>query len=258
MNKLNIYGVRGSMFLNDKNFLKYGCNTSCYLNIFGDKYIMVDCGSGVINAIEEVKKLKELHLLITHPHFDHLVGIVQLVSLCKDTKIHIYGTNIKKALDNFMGPPYWPIEVSKCKNVSVYDINGSFNIDNVKVDIMESNHPGGCNIYKLTYNNKNIVFGFDFNHGDGYDLKMIDFSKNCDVLLYDGSLTEDEYRLHSTWGHSTCANGVRIARLACVKMLIITHHNYINDDSILNRMERELQKEFANGCFAKEMQIIEY
>ena len=242
----------------DKDFNKYGTNTSCYLNKLGNENILVDCGSGVINAIDYLKNQKEINLLITHPHFDHIVGIVELVTLCKDSMINIYGDNIKDSLDKFMGPPYWPIEVSKLKNVKIFDIKDEFNIGDVVVNTMESNHPGGCTLYKLTYDNKKIVFAFDFNHGDGYDKKLGKFANGCDILLYDGALTIEEYQLHSNWGHSTWQEGLKIAKDNNVNKLIVTHHNYLNNDLFLDNMEKELKKNNCNYCFSKELDSYEY
>ena len=259
MNKLWICGCRGSIFINDKNFSKYGYNTSCYLNIFDDKAILVDCGSGVSNAINELKKYKEINLLITHLHFDHIVGIVTLVTLCKDSHINIYGKDIKDGLCKFMGKPYWPISVGELKNVSFFDIGDEFNIGSVNIKTMESNHPGGCTLYRLSYDNKSIVFAFDFNHNNGYDSLLKEFSKNANILLYDGNLKDDEYLLHPTWGHSTVNMGVKIANEANVNKLIITHHNYLYDDFELEKQEKNLKNSVNKDySFAKEHDVIEY
>ena len=70
-------------------------------------------------------------------------------------------------------------------------------------------------------------------------------------MLYDGTFNYDENLKYIDWGHSSWNAGCRLAKMANVKNLIITHHNPNNDDDMLKQMEEECKKEFPNSCFAR-------
>ena len=118
----------------------------------------------------------------------------------------------------------------------------SFAIGDVSVDVMEGNHPGGSSIYRLTHDGKRIVYATDYEHSDASDERLIPYAKGCDLLIYDGQYTEDEYEKCRGFGHSTAEQGIAIAQKAGVKRLLITHFNPEHDDVFLARREEEMQK----------------
>lgn len=83
--KLNFLGF-GSAFQSEMG------NTSAYLRE-DNKMLWIDCGENVLNQInpeEFLKDVREIFLVITHTHSDHVGGIGRLTKLCIKMGIKIY------------------------------------------------------------------------------------------------------------------------------------------------------------------------
>ncbi|MCX5867102.1 MAG: hypothetical protein NT009_06395 [Proteobacteria bacterium] len=64
--------------------------------------------------------------------------------------------------------------------------------------------------------------------------------------MYDSAYTESEYPQKVGWGHSTWAEGIKLARAAKVKRLILWHHEPSHTDLIVRKIEQEARKHFRN------------
>ena len=252
MKTLTVYGTRGSFPVENPEFVTFGGATSCYLFSFESADIMVDCGSGAAQAGERLKALPSLTLLITHPHLDHICGIVTLTALLGGKPLRIVATDeTRRALCALMSPPFWPVPLAAMENVTFYPLRDRMQIGGVTVRLRPSNHVGGTYLYRLTEGATSVVTAFDFNHADGYGEILTDFARDCSLMLYDGSMTEEEYKIHSTWGHSVPAEGVKIAKAAGARKLLITHHGTNASDEFLLAEERALQADFPNLHYAR-------
>lgn len=250
-------GTRGSNFNKNSSFDIYGNETTSFYVKGNNSDILVDCGSGVSCYIEKLSKLKELHILLTHVHFDHIVGLIEVITSLPNTSIYIYGAkvldkDIEDVLRPFISYPYWPIDLSKSKNVKFISLTTSFKIGDTNVGFMESNHCEGSLIYRLEDTESSVCFGFDFNHKDGFEEKIINFSKNCNLLIYDASYTDSEYEKYSDYGHSTINEAIKVKNKANIKMLVLTHHLFERDDEEIRRIEESLP---LDVYFAKEQDI---
>lgn len=232
---VRFFGTRGSAPLGDENYMEYGGATTCILLDYKKTIIMVDCGSGVRDAFDELKDLKEIHLFISHPHLDHICGFPSLASFFCDKKIHIYGKDreetLKEDLKKVMSEPLWPITFSD-ENIIFHGLDDRIVIDDITVTNMDSNHPGGCSLFRFDNEDSSVVTAFDFNHSDGYDEKLAEFAKDADYLIYDGMFDDDEYADKANWGHSTPEMGAKIGLKANVKKVFITHYGLHTDDEL--------------------------
>ena len=252
MIKYKFYGTRGSYPIDGEDYLEYGGATSCIVLNNDKTTIMLDCGSGASSAVDDLKNVNVLHLFISHLHLDHISSFPALAGAFSNRKIHVYGKNvelIKNSLNTLMGKPLWPVNF--CENCVIFhELNDVEEIENIKVTHMKSNHPDECMLYRFDDGDNCVVSAFDFNHADGYDLKLIDFARDADVLIYDGMFSKEEYESKSDWGHSTAEDGARIAIEANVKKLIITHFGKYSDDELSYR-EESLRKEYPFLSFAR-------
>jgi len=110
-------------------------------------------------------------------------------------------------------------------------------------------HPGGMFAYKLVENNKTLVFAGDYEHdGKGKrdfgqnDKKIINWAKNADVLVIDAQYTPEEYEKKKGWGHSQIEQICELAAEAKVKKLVITHHDPMHNDDMLDQMQERTKK----------------
>ena len=172
MSELNIKfrGVRGSYPVANEKFLKYGGNTSCVEINAGCHKIIIDAGTGIINAGNEFvqeyitsainpedRKPINVTILLSHNHQDHLQGFTFFNPLhIKSTKVNVFGNvndneNLKDELEKILFGKTFPLELN--------DIAGYLNIQNINENefiILKEN--GEIEITQENNNNPNDVF----------------------------------------------------------------------------------------------------
>ena len=87
---LKVLGTRGSMAVTHRNQQIFGGNTSCYMVRAGDETVFLDAGSGILSA--PVDFPRPPHILISHLHLDHVLGLgmyPRLVMKGRETLIHV-------------------------------------------------------------------------------------------------------------------------------------------------------------------------
>jgi len=236
-------------------FIEFGGATTCVLLNLGPTHIMVDCGSGISNALEDLQGIDELHLFISHNHLDHICGIPTLLGAMENKKIHIWGKTfggigVREAIGRMMNQSYWPVCVNVYQNVTFHEITGDVTVGDVTVKNTDSNHPGGCSLFRFECASDVVVTAFDFCHLDRFEETLCDFAKGCTTLIYDGNMTEDELIAKPDWGHSTPEAGARIGTKIGAKKVYITHFGAY-DDNTLTEWERRIRTQYPNVTFAR-------
>ena len=148
-NKFVVYfkGVRGSHPVAQKEFMKYGGNTSCiYVNV-NNKRIILDAGSGIINAGNQIREERisfqekppfRTTLLLSHLHFDHIHGLPFFNYLHHpESKINLFcraknNEELKQNLSEVLFNKSFPLDIDEIKSDlrlhSINDINNDFAI----------------------------------------------------------------------------------------------------------------------------------
>jgi len=147
-----------------------------------------------------------------------------------------------------------------------------FHIGNVKVQAKFANHPGICAGYRLFTSAGSIAYmpdnepyeplkmqlaarnGIDGNEARNFAgaerAKMVEFFRDCEVAILDAQYTDEEYKKHIGWGHSSLSSVVELALDANVKRLLLFHHDPSHDDNMIDRMleqARELVRKSAKA-----------
>ncbi|MBR3722394.1 MAG: MBL fold metallo-hydrolase [Selenomonadaceae bacterium] len=252
--ELSVLGTRGSMPGEGGIFSRYGGSTSCYLVKIGKEEIYLDAGSGIADA--KPANDANITLLLTHMHIDHLVGLPFFRALTeKNRRINIYGApraglTPAEGIERLMSPPFWPAKI--CDYPAQTEIHTlptegefTFPIGKVNVRMIEGQHPNGSTIFRLDYSDKSLVYATDFEHNDESSEKLIAFAQNCDLLMYDGQYTDEEYTKYKGYGHSTPSVGISIAKKCGAKSLLLVHHAPWRTDKELDSIETDLQAEYG-------------
>ncbi|MCQ2413318.1 MAG: GAF domain-containing protein [Clostridia bacterium] len=255
MENIVFYGTRGSGSLTSGKYMEFGGGTSCLTMRFGNTVVMVDCGSGINNALEDLKEVDELHLFVSHCHIDHIGGIASLFSAFENKKLHVWGKtfgaiSIRDSINRLMSQSLWPVSADTYKNVEFHEIESDVHIRDLTVKNMDSNHPGGCSLFRFEYGATVVVTAFDFCHLDGYDEKLCEFAEGCTTLIYDGTMTEEELKAKPEWGHSTPEEGARIGQKLGCTAVYITHFGVFDDDT-LSKWEVSLRQDYPAVTFAR-------
>ncbi len=260
--EIKFWGLRGSYPMCSRDILEFGGNTMCVSVEVDNKLFIFDSGSGIINLGKDLyEKYNEFYIFISHTHSDHIMGLSFFKPIYdKEKKVYIYGpsTNnkdFKELILNYFSIEYYPLTFEKLPGlVEINNFNFEMNIGKVKIKGIEmQKHPKfGVLIYKLTYDELNIVYGTDLEFSIEIDLEFQKFIENIDLLMHDGTYTEENYHLYKGWGHSTYESAIKNSNLANVKNLYLIHYNNEDTDDILKERERYIKKNHKNVNLPRE------
>lgn len=263
--KITVLGARGSVAVCGQKYTEYGGATTCYLIETNGEAIFLDAGSGIMESPRISDK--NVSIFLTHPHLDHLLGLPFFKELAEpEKKVVIYGMkrkllSVKDQVDGVYSNPLWPVKMDEYPSHLVYtDLEGESEIklSDATVSWIIGNHPGGSLIYKIVSGKKTIVFATDYEHSAISDERLIAFARDCDLLIYDGQYTWEEYNQKKGYGHSTMEHGVEIFKECNAAQLLITHHDPWHTDGMLRNKEKELQGKNNRIGFARAGEVIEY
>lgn len=274
---LYIAGVRGSRTVCGADFLEFGGETSCYVITDGNYALVIDCGSGLSNIKDYIKDCTKIDIVLTHIHYDHIVGLLDFDVFPKGVKPRVFGTypkwNMYGKRRAFTAKPYWPVPVqyrklidvdwgdevylglhvkdeeTKKEDVSKESFSRYAEDDKtIRIKFFEANHPDSCSMLRIEVNHKKIMLMCDYEHGKPVPEEMM---VPFDILIYDGMYIDEEYEKFKGYGHSTMEKGIILAKEMGVKQLILTHHDPKKNDEVLRELEKKAKENFHNVSLAR-------
>ena len=261
---LTILGSRGSMPVSGKEYEEFGGATTCFQIEAGNQVILLDSGTGIINA-KKIDEGMDISVFVSHFHLDHIMGLPFFPELSrKGRKIFLYGdekTDVKKQIDTIFSKPYWPLMPEEYPSeLVIKSAKFPIKLGEVTVEGMKVRHPNGNVAFKVTYKGKTIVNLSDYEHiqsADGlfFDKDVIYFCKNADLVLYDAQYTDEEYKNKKGYGHSTLSEGIKLKNEAGIKMMLLVHHDPSHSDSFLRDIENKIDDK--NIRFARQGEVID-
>lgn len=268
---IRCWGSRGSIPVSGKEYIKYGGDTTCLeIRTRSDEIIVVDAGTGIRrlgNALIQEGRYK-LHFLLTHGHWDHLMGFPFFKPLFIDhAEIHMHRGPFQQKfmqsmISKVLAPPNFPLRYSDIKAQLIYDEgdSGTFQIGSVTVMPIPISHPNSGKGYKFVEDGKSFVFLTDnelgFVHPGGMpEPDYLSICRDADLLIHDAEFTPDEYQYSVEWGHSTYIDVLELAFKAGVKQLGLFHLNQERTDDDVDAMVAACRKIIAArgstmACFA--------
>lgn len=260
------WGVRGSHPVADKEHLTFGGHTSCSsLSLSKERHILLDAGTGITQFGEHLKKKNpedgySLHLLLTHFHLDHIIGLPFFDPLYSPKCfITFYSTlnpaRVKKILTGLMSGKFFPVHFNKTEAKKTFKKipPQGLTIENVEIKTHALHHPQGSVAYRLIQNGTSVVLATDTEHpAAGVEEGLAKFAEKTDYLIYDAMFTPEEYENGKKgWGHSTWEAGVRLASDAKASNLILSHFNPKHADNQIDLFLSEAKKDFPETYGAK-------
>ncbi|MEG1126633.1 MAG: MBL fold metallo-hydrolase [Oscillospiraceae bacterium] len=255
--RVTLLGVRGTSPVCGANYVKYGGASSAVQVRLGGKIIVLDAGSGLLNLKLEPDE-KELYILISHSHLDHICGIPpQPIFYDKTYNISLYskergGLDTKAQIHTVMAKNLWPVDENAFNaNVKYCDISdGDFYIGDVKVRHIEGNHPGGCTIFRLEYKGKSVVFATDIEQTEESSRELIEFAKGCELLIIDGQYSAEKAAKLRGFGHMSREAAAQIGKACKAAHTVLTHHDTCAGDDELLRAENDIKAKFSHCSLA--------
>jgi len=243
---LRFWGARGTLPVPGEKTVRYGGNTNCVTLTVGRKHFFIfDAGTGIKELSNYIVKHDispiVAKIFITHPHYDHINALPFFAPLfVKGNEFEIFGTNqdektIEEIISGTLDGVYMPFTIKEFaaklsfRNLVVED----FFIEDIYIQTMLLSHPGRCLGYRVQYKNKVFCYITDnelyLENSPHYNQsevdRLINFIKECDVLVIDATYTDEEYPHKVGWGHSCVSRVVDVADKGKVKLLCLYHHD---------------------------------
>ncbi|HMP88935.1 MAG TPA: MBL fold metallo-hydrolase [Kiritimatiellia bacterium] len=141
-------GINGYLPIN-------GRHTSCFLVLFEDAAFMLDAGTGAARLHEPsiqalLEPYRELHLLLSHYHVDHSVGLYYAFTAWRKGTLHIHApvcpyiqADPVEAIRRYFSPPLNSYLLDKT-TIQIHSLNqAKVRIGGHDVQVWPQKHPGG-------------------------------------------------------------------------------------------------------------------
>ena len=274
--KLSFWGVRGSTPTVDPATWRYGGNTPCLELIAQDgTQFILDCGTGLRMLGRRwtgprIPGAASSHILVTHYHWDHIQGIPFFAPLYGEkNEFHFYSfrskflgrDSLKQVFETQMATPYFPVDLSAMGAKRAFrEVDGgeTFAVGTTKIRTQWLHHPQGCLGYRIETEAGTVVYATDNEPGDAkLDKNLLELAAGADIFINDAQFSPEQLASSRRgWGHSSWKEGVRIAREAGVKTLVLFHHDPDSTDRMVDNLLRRAREEFESVFAASEGMVI--
>jgi len=266
--RIKFWGTRGSIPVPGKHTTTYGGNTTCLeITLTSGRRLIVDAGTGIRPLGERLASENdglEIHLLITHIHWDHIMGFPFFAPVYKrSNRVLIDGfttcmTGLRTTFDNKMGDGFFPVRFADLKaEIHYLDSlsSGRLEIDGTLIESVALQHPQGGYGFRFREGEKTLVFITDNElREDAWTGRTPEgyakFSEDADLLIHDCQYTPEEISRRRGWGHSDYEAVVDMAVQANVGKLILFHHDPSRKDpevtAIKTRCEQLAKEKNSN------------
>ncbi len=267
--QITFWGVRGSIPSPGPPTVEIGGNTSCVELRAGKAILIFDGGTGL--RLLGKKLLKEMpltaHMFFSHVHWDHIQGFPFFEpAFVKGNEFHLYGGNnvsrtLEETLQGQMDHPNFPVDLGAMgAHMTFRDLPEGETIEladglgsSVRVTNARGNHPQGVFAFRVEHAGKAVVYATDTEHYEGHlDENLVRLARGADLFIYDAQYTPEEYGARRGWGHSTFEEGVKLAKQAGVKRLVLFHHDPTQNDAAVREKEKRARALFADVVAAQE------
>ncbi len=274
---IKFWGTRGSNPVSGTEYIRFGGNTSCLEVRNENDLIILDAGTGIrpLGISLEHSKPKNIHILFSHTHWDHIVGFPFFLPLYDpNCNVHIwtpigFEKTARELFTQMLAYSYFPVRLDDIQaTLSFKEMKEGepFEIGKFKINTHYAFHPGATLCFKISTANKTFGYITDNEILMGYHghpgaikksdpllapyLSQINFFKDCDFLIHEAQYTPKEYQTKVGWGHSSISNAAILLKMAAVSEWIVTHHDPQHSDSDLLK-KAQLQQNILDDCKLK-------
>lgn len=222
--------------------------TSGYLINSGDYNILVDCGSGVLSAVQNYIDLSKIDaVILSHFHADHISDVYCLqYEAYLSLKINIR----KKPLEIYAHDLDSKFNDLNYKNATVakrIDDKTVLNFGDLNVSFKKVTHEVPCFAMRFQENNKVITYSADTEWCN----EIIDLSNGADLFICETSLFNNLKGQVS--GHLTAGEVGKVANMSKVKKLLLTHFPHYGN---LEQLVAESKEEFKGKIYKAKTGLI--
>ena len=255
--RVTFRGVRGSVPWAVPDGIVHGCNTPC-LEVHdpaSGAVLILDAGSGIV-GVQPARisaAADRVSLLLTHYHWDHLLGLPFFATLYDPAqRLTIHTPTLESHdpswLDTIFRSPFFPVPCDGLPNKPEVEMVGAgpVAIPGFAIRAIGLNHPDGWLAYRITGAAGDVVYATDHEFGDpAFDEPLADFARGAAAVILDAHFTPEERPHHKGWGHSDWRQCAEFAAANGVGRLWLFHHKPGRSDRALEDIRAEARKIFA-------------
>jgi phosphoribosyl 1,2-cyclic phosphodiesterase len=266
--RVRFWGVRGSVPWATQNSIGHGCNTPCVE--IRDKRtgaeLVLDAGSGIVGLGEElIAQPRQIPILLTHFHWDHLQGLPFFSQFYQDGwKPTIWAPTLAHVnvawVDAIFQQPFFPVPIEALPSRPAVSLVGPGEsvIGEFRIRAIPLTHPGGAFAYRITGTNGDIVYATDHEFGNpAIDEPLAEFCKGAAELILDAHFTPEELPFRKGWGHGSWLQCAEFAKRVGAGRLWLFHHKPGRPDDELNEIAARACEVFAQTKAASECDSFE-
>lgn len=251
--RVTFFGVRGSLPTPGPSTVRYGGNTVCVeVRTADGTLIVLDAGTGMRelgNQLMRAPLPSTIHLLITHAHWDHIMGAPFFAPLwVKDTHIRVHPFSPHAAqqfgrMVMFDGE-HFPVRAqdipSRLEQAEVAE--GKKRIGSALVSRIALNHPGGSDGFRIDDDDGSSLCYLTDNELSPPGAQVTDrktlarFAAGTGLLIHDAQYLQSDLPAKSGWGHSVIDEVLELGREAEARVLALHHHDPERHDQALDRI----------------------
>ena len=233
-----------------------GGNTTC-IEVYHEKSKLIfDMGTGLRLLGKEIVKQdspdKELHILITHTHWDHIQGWPFFAPAFDPTyTIQFYSAikDLESRLEAQQQSTHFPVSLGEMKSKKKFRFlkkEEVLHINPFQISTLQLIHPGRCSAYKISVSDKTFIFATDTELSPEKDAPerkaYLPFFQNADLVVLDAQYSLKEAESSKGWGHTGMLTAVDYAQEWGIKNLILTHHDPEHDDMQIYSLFQEARE----------------
>lgn len=265
MIRVRLWGTRGSIASPGPVNQRYGGNTSCVQVLgyehgepgaaaaMGNPHLILDGGTGLTTLQTTLMRgawgrgRGELHILLTHYHWDHLIGLPFFGPMfVKGNRIFFYGSStheLRSSIGHLFTSIYSPLEGAQnvAADLTYHPVEPSgMDVNGFQVRAAKTRHTSPAFAFRVQYGPHALVYAPDHGAGDAeIDGGLVKLAWGADLWILDAQFLPEEEREKSGWGHTGHLDAVKLALAAGVKKVALFHHDPAHDDETLDRMAHE-------------------
>lgn len=255
---ITFFGVRGSVPTPGESTVRYGGNTVCVeVRLADGTLIVLDGGTGIRglgNKLVREGFRGPIHLLVTHLHWDHIIGTPFFGPLYRpETQMVFYPLTPERYAyshdPSVFQQAHFPVRFSDlpAKIERADTTPAELRIGSGRVRRIALNHPGGA-------------FGFRIDDDDGASLcyltdnelnppgetttppaELARFAAGCGVMIHDAQYLPADMPAKHGWGHSLVPEVLELGRQAETRTCVLFHHDPDRDDAALDKIGQDAE-----------------
>ncbi|MCC2677582.1 MAG: metallo-beta-lactamase superfamily protein [Pseudobdellovibrio sp.] len=225
----------------------FGVSTTCVEVSEGSQSIIIDGGSG-IKSVTDIRD--EYHILISHFHLDHILGLPFFLPHYKaGCKINYYSAHpeTEAIIKSLFQKPMFPVSFGnlqadvKFHSLKVYERNV---VNGFTVTPYQTDHPDLCFGFRIEKGGKVYAHAVD---NEAVRITKAELGRdaglyaNADLVYFDSQYDDDSIESKKGWGHGTSHRGFEVCSEFAVKQILFAHHDpsFSIEDSLRQQKKTE-------------------